>query len=151
SPRGFAPLLFTAYVVNAAAPAAPALAAPEDLPPSRASPQTGSLAFFFGPTADTDEDAACSSAMVLVDGMHCPNLRQTCVKWVDPPTSAFPSTRCAEWKQPSQCEGERVHRRYCIDRDEFVRPPEALPMAHVNWTEAAALCEEKGARLCTEA
>jgi hypothetical protein len=148
--RGFAPLLFTALLFNAAAPSGPALASPDGRrAPENAAP---ALAFFFGALPDADpDDATCSPEMVLVEGMYCPSLKQTCLKWVDPPTSAYPNTRCAEWKEPATCEGERVHKRYCVDREEFIRPPETLPIAHVSWTEAEALCEEKGARLCTEA
>jgi sulfatase modifying factor 1 len=94
--------------------------------------------------------AACPGAMVLVDGMYCPNVVQVCLRWVDPPTDPYATTRCAEWKHPATCPGERVHQRYCIDRDEYVRPPEALPVVHLDWNEAQSACEERGERLCTE-
>jgi len=104
------------------------------------------------PPADADAGpAACPEGMVLVDGMSCPDLTQVCLRWVDPPTDKFPYTRCAEFKHPAECKGERLHRRYCIDREEYVRPPEALPLVHLSWTEAQAVCAEVGSRLCTEA
>ncbi len=96
-------------------------------------------------------DAPCPAEMVLVDGMYCPNVKQTCARWVDPPTSPYPFTRCAEWKNPAVCEGAREHRRYCIDREEFVRAPDALPLVHASWTDAEAACSGKGARMCSEA
>jgi hypothetical protein len=95
--------------------------------------------------------SACPGAMVLVDGMYCPNLTQVCLRWVDPPTDMYPNTRCAEFKHPATCQGERVHERYCIDRDEYVRPPDVLPLVHLDWNDAEAACEERGERLCTEA
>jgi len=88
--------------------------------------------------------------MVLVDGMSCPDLTQVCIRWVDPPTDPFAYIRCAEWKRPARCDGPRVRERFCIDREEFVRPPETLPQVHVSWDEAQAACQERGARLCTE-
>ena len=95
--------------------------------------------------------STCPDAMVLVDGMYCPNLTQVCLRWVDPPTDRYANTRCAEFKHPARCEGPLVHQRYCIDRDEYVRPPEVLPAVHFDWNEAQAACEERGARLCSEA
>ncbi len=121
----------------------------ESLPAFRATDVAPALAAGADPAPDV-ADAACPDTMVLVDGMYCPKLTQVCIRWVDPPTDRFAYTRCAEWKRPATCEGPRVHQRYCIDREEFVRPPETLPLVHVNWGEAEAACEERGARLCTE-
>jgi hypothetical protein len=103
------------------------------------------------PQAESAADSTCPMGMLLVDGMYCPGVRQVCARWVDPPTSAYPYLRCAEFKQPAACDGKRVHRRYCIDRDEYVRPPESRPLVDVSWTEAESTCEVRGARLCTEA
>jgi hypothetical protein len=97
-----------------------------------------------------EAEGGCPREMVLVDGTYCPNVKQTCIRWVDPPTSAFPFTRCAEWKKPAVCEGDRVHKRYCIDKEEYVRAPDALPLVRLDWNEAEATCGEKGAHLCTE-
>ncbi len=92
----------------------------------------------------------CPDGMVLVDGMYCPNVRQTCLSWVDPPGDRYHFTRCAEFKEPGSCEGPRLHKRYCIDRDEYVRAPEVVPLVDVSWLEAESACEERGAALCTE-
>jgi formylglycine-generating enzyme len=43
-----------------------------------------------------------------------------------------------------------VRERFCIDREEYVKPGDALPLAHQSWTSAGAICESRGARLCKE-
>jgi sulfatase modifying factor 1 len=87
--------------------------------------------------------------MVLVDAEACPKVEQTCRRWVDPPTSRYHLTRCAEFAPP-RCLAPREHRRYCIDEYEYVRPPETVPMVNVSFTDAEASCEQRGASLCTE-
>jgi sulfatase modifying factor 1 len=122
-----------------AAAVAPSTRAPLDDPAARLAPE-----------AALPPAPPCPDGMVLVDGQYCPSLKQVCVRWVDPPDGPYGYTRCAEFKRPAACEGEREHRRYCIDRDEYVRPPEALPLVHLDWDQAEATCEERGARLCAE-
>jgi hypothetical protein len=85
--------------------------------------------------------------MVLVDGQACTEVRETCVEWEDPPSLAL--ARCARFG-PSACVGARVHRRFCIDRDEFTPPGQSLPLGDVSWTEATDVCRRQGRRLCRE-
>ena len=89
----------------------------------------------------------CPASMVLVDGDYCTDVRETCLEWVDPKSN--PLARCARFG-PSECVGERVHKRFCIDRDEYVAPGATLPTSDVSWTRAAQLCEGSGKRLCRE-
>ena len=86
-------------------------------------------------------------AMVLVEGDYCTEVRENCLKWEDPPSSKL--ARCAEYG-PSVCVGPRVHKRFCIDRDEYVPPGQKLPMSDVSWTQAQNTCEAQGKRLCKE-
>jgi sulfatase modifying factor 1 len=86
--------------------------------------------------------------MVLVDGASCSQVRQTCLRWLDPP-GPYHEYRCAEYA-PSECMAPRVHKRFCIDREEYVQPGEVLPLAHQSWTSAVAVCGGRGARLCLE-
>ena len=90
----------------------------------------------------------CSSEMLLVSGDYCPKVRQTCTRWMDPP-GPYQDFRCAVYA-PSVCLAPRVHERFCIDREEYVKPGDALPLAHQSWTSAGAICESRGARLCLE-
>ena len=90
----------------------------------------------------------CPPEMVLVAGEYCPSVRQTCKRWMDPP-GPYQDYRCAEYAA-SVCLAPRVHERFCIDREEYVKPGDALPLAHQSWTTATAICESRGERLCKE-
>ena len=85
--------------------------------------------------------------MVFVSGEYCTEVRQDCATWEDPPST--PLARCAEYS-PSRCVGERVPKRFCIDRDEYVPPGQALPLGDVSWSQARAICQGIGKRLCRE-
>ena len=98
--------------------------------------------------ADAAPPSPCPPEMVLAAGDYCPSVRQTCKRWMDPP-GPYQGYRCAEYL-PSVCLGPRVHERVCIDREEYVKPGDALPLAHQSWTSAGAICESRGARLCKE-
>jgi len=91
----------------------------------------------------------CPAEMVLVEGEYCPVVRQTCKRWMDPESSPYHEYRCAEYA-PSVCLAARVHERFCIDREEYVKPGDALPLAGQSWTSAVAVCAGDGKRLCLE-
>jgi formylglycine-generating enzyme required for sulfatase activity len=93
------------------------------------------------------DDPACPSTMVLVDGNRCTDVKQECVEWLDAKGSHL--ARCARYA-PSVCSGDRVHERFCIDRDEYVAPGQTLPAGHESWTQARATCVREGKRLCRE-
>ncbi len=105
------------------------------------------------PTIDSQLDAQavaeCSPEMVLVSGRYCTNPTHVCKRWIDPP-GPYQFYRCAEYVEPAQCAGKSEHKRFCIDRDEYVRPPEILPIAHQSWSSATAICASFGKRLCLE-
>ncbi len=98
-------------------------------------------------SAEPAVEPVCPSGMVLVEGDYCTRVREDCVTWADPPGRPF--ARCAKFA-PSVCQGLRVHKRFCMDQDEYVRAGESLPLGNVSWTEARALCGEGGKRLCAE-
>jgi formylglycine-generating enzyme required for sulfatase activity len=92
----------------------------------------------------------CPPEMVLVEGDYCPSVDQPCLKWMDPP-GPYHDYRCAEYKRPSKCLApEREHKRFCIDREEYVKPGETLPLWHQSWTSAGNVCTSRGMRLCLE-
>jgi len=89
--------------------------------------------------------------MILVEGEYCPKPVQRCLRWMDPPTSAYAFYRCAEYAEPAACASEaRVHERFCIDREEYVKPGDALPLVNQSWTSARRVCAKIGKRLCLE-
>jgi formylglycine-generating enzyme required for sulfatase activity len=88
--------------------------------------------------------------MVFVEGDYCPKALHHCLKWMDPPESTYHDYRCAEYKEPATCGSPRVHKKFCIDREEYVKAGETLPLAHQSWTSAGQVCTSQGKRLCLE-
>jgi sulfatase modifying factor 1 len=100
------------------------------------------------------EQGSCPDSMLLVEGKFCTKVKQECKVWKDPPCSASHKTgcgfaRCAEYF-PSECIGERVQKKFCIDKDEYTKPGETLPANNVSWTSGKAICESQHKRLCKE-
>jgi formylglycine-generating enzyme required for sulfatase activity len=87
--------------------------------------------------------------MVLVEGNYCPEVRHTCLQWLDPP-GPYEYFRCARYGAPSCVSPKRKSMRFCIDRDEYTEPGDKLPVAHQSWTSAKNKCESLGKRLCLE-
>jgi len=97
----------------------------------------------------TKPSAPCSEDMVLVEGNYCPDVRQTCLEWMDP-AGPYEFFRCARYGTPVCASPARVGKRFCIDRDEYTPPGDKIPAAHHSWTSARATCESLGKRLCLE-
>jgi formylglycine-generating enzyme required for sulfatase activity len=85
--------------------------------------------------------------MVMVEGEYCTEVREDCLDWLEPPSNSV--ARCARFA-PSVCVGERVKKRFCIDRDEYVVPGGELPLGDVSWAQARDICESQKKRLCME-
>lgn len=98
--------------------------------------------------AVASESGACPSDMVQVEGEYCTDVRHNCVKWLD--DEKLPYARCAEYEPKATCVGERVKMKYCIDRYEYTRPGEQLPMNHASFVIASDTCKGIGKRICTE-
>jgi len=92
--------------------------------------------------------AACPDDMALIEGQRCTVPVQICGRWLDPPDK--PQRSCAYFRSPSQCQGGTRSLRFCIDRYEYTPKGYALPLVHVNWTEAQILCGKMEKRLCLE-
>ena len=103
-----------------------------------------------GSTTKPSDSGACPTGMALVEGESCPEAEQTCLEWMDPPTSRYAHFRCARYAKPATCKVPKVHKRYCIDITERVEPRTELPRHFMSWTSSKALCESEGARLCRE-
>ena len=92
---------------------------------------------------------ACPAAMLLVEGEYCPVVEHVCLRWLDGP-GPYHEYRCGEYKRPAQCKAPRETKRFCIDREEYVKPGETLPVVNQSWTSAGEICATRGARLCLE-
>ncbi|MEZ4226401.1 MAG: SUMF1/EgtB/PvdO family nonheme iron enzyme [Polyangiaceae bacterium] len=101
------------------------------------------------PPAYEPANAACPVDMVEIKGTRCAEPKQQCKRWL-PRLSVGQKIACAEFAEPSSCEGQNVPMRYCIDRYEFQPEGYAYPITHVNWTEAQNLCGKMDKRLCYE-
>ncbi|HEY4158248.1 MAG TPA: SUMF1/EgtB/PvdO family nonheme iron enzyme [Polyangiaceae bacterium] len=99
-------------------------------------------------TALPTSAAGCPKEMVLVEGEYCTDVAQTCTRWLDDPT--LPFARCAEYASPARCVGEKVSMRYCIDRYEYTKPGEELPMNYASFNIASETCASLGKRVCNE-
>ena len=96
----------------------------------------------------------CPAGMVHVSGEYCTEVKQECKKWREPPCSVKQTkfclfARCEEFA-PSVCVGERVHKDFCADVDEYTKPGETLPLTDLNYFQAEQVCKDDGKRLCKE-
>jgi len=120
--------------------------------PAPATPaETGTLPASPASPAPRADAQACPEGMLLVEGSFCPEAEQTCLEWMDPPTSRYAQFRCKRYAKPATCKTGRVHKRYCIDATERTEADgSGLPRHHMSWTSSKKLCEAEGARLCRE-
>ena len=97
----------------------------------------------------------CPEGMVRVEGDYCPALTQECLAHdkdydqnKDNPTV---SERCLHYKKPSHCVSKQHEKlAFCMDRFEWPNKLGELPRVLTPWTQAKAMCEQAGKRLCTE-
>jgi sulfatase modifying factor 1 len=94
--------------------------------------------------------APCPPEMVQVTGSYCPDVRQICLRWMDPPGGRFSEYRCAEYARPAQCRSKRRPLNFCIDRDEYALPDSELPESLQSWTDADRICGGLGKRVCLQ-
>ncbi len=88
--------------------------------------------------------------MVLIDGDYCTKVEQKCkggkswyAKWND-------KTICLEFEPPSKCVGQKIHKRFCVDKYEWPNKEGERPHVMNNFPQAQRLCADAGKRVCTE-
>lgn len=91
----------------------------------------------------------CPGGMILVEGDYCPDVRHECKHWLEE-TGKYAFYRCEEYTKATCLSKQREHKKYCIDRDEYVPSGEKLPVSHQSWTNATKTCEGMGKRVCLE-
>jgi len=96
-------------------------------------------------------DGACPADMALVDTVHCPDSQEYPVKLrcldheYNKPNHLV---ICNEFAPGQQCRLPLRRQRFCIDRYEYPNVEGGHPPVMVSAFDAAALCAEKGKRLC---
>ncbi len=122
---------------------------------TRSTAVTGAGSEPFAPNREAIEPprplyAPCPASMTLIEGESCPDVEQTCLEWLDPPSSRYAHFRCKRYATHATCKVSTVYRRYCIDTTERTEPDSQLPRHEMSWTSSRALCEADTARLCRE-
>ncbi len=124
----------------------PAAAEPPAAEPPAADPNSAAAA---------GRASACPEGMVMVEGEYCLEVEHKCLEWMDPPGTKYAQFRCARYAKPATCKGERVHKRFCIDKTERTSATvgnagSKTPMNFVSFNSARTTCESVGARVCKE-
>jgi hypothetical protein len=101
------------------------------------------------PVAVKEPISACPASMILVEGEYCPDVRHECRHWLEE-TGKYAYYRCEDYSGATCLSKERVHKRFCMDRDEYVPPGEKLPSSHKSWNDAKKTCGAEGKRVCME-
>ena len=92
--------------------------------------------------------SACPSGMQLVDGQYCSEVQERCEKsWYD---RANQKLVCERFASPRSCTGQRLPKRFCIDRYEWPNESGQRPEVMNNFYQAQVKCAARGKRLCTE-
>jgi hypothetical protein len=86
--------------------------------------------------------------MVLIDDDYCTEVEHVCKKeWF---SKANKKHVCEEFEPHSECTGERVPKRYCIDEYAWPNQKGERPEVMNNFYQAEVKCGALGKRLCTE-
>ena len=140
--------LLAAGVVSAAPRQgpAPALSAPEPSASSR--PPAAPKAAPAATSKAASTESTCPEGMKLVDGDYCTDVEQQCLRsWYD---ESNKKVVCEDFKPPSKCVGEHVHKRFCIDEYAWPNVKGERPEVMNNFYQAEVKCGAVGKRMCTE-
>lgn len=97
---------------------------------------------------EPDESGACPSGMLLVEGEYCTKVDQKCKKsWFD---KSNKKKVCEEFEPPSRCIGNKVKKRFCIDKYSWPNVEGERPEVMNNFYQAQVKCASIGKRMCTE-
>jgi hypothetical protein len=93
--------------------------------------------------------AACPANMMLVEGEYCTEVEQTCIEewW-----GKANKKRVCEKFDPAatRCIGQRVKKRYCVDKYEWPNQEGERPEVMNRFHQAQVKCAAMGKRMCTE-
>ncbi len=129
---------------------APTASAPESEPSARPAPGPAPDAGVAPPRLpdyvriDPQSSAVCGDGMVLVDGIYCPYVGHSCVKFLNEERDV-----CERYAPDVLCEGRLAHRRFCMDVYEYPNLVGVVPAVMVDWNDARRACAVEGKRLCS--
>ncbi|MDF3065532.1 MAG: Branched-chain acyl-CoA dehydrogenase [Polyangiaceae bacterium] len=138
----------------ASAPSAPSATASEPPPAGSASAAPTAKKSSESPkkvanqsSADAD-DSACPDGMQLIEGEYCTKVEHKCVKqWHD---KANNKDVCEEFEPKSQCVGQKLKKRYCMDTYTWPNQKGARSEVMNKFHQAQVKCAAVGKRMCTE-
>ena len=94
------------------------------------------------------EQTACPEGMKLVEGDYCTEVKQNCkVEWFAPQNK---KRVCEQFEPHTECIGERVHKKFCIDTYSWPNQAGVRPEVMNNFYQAQVKCAAIGKRMCTE-
>jgi sulfatase modifying factor 1 len=94
------------------------------------------------------DDSACPDGMQLVEGDYCTKVEHKCIKqWHD---KANDKDICEEFEPHSECVGQKVKKRFCMDTYTWPNEKGARPEVMNKFHQAQIKCAAVGKRMCTE-
>ena len=141
-PVAAAPLNGAAESERTSAPA-PSATRPEPQPPAQAPAGRTEAA----PSSASGSNA-CPADMKLIEGEYCTKVEHEYKRsWYD---KSNKKTVCEEFEPKSECAGDKLEKRYCIDTYSWPNQKGARPEVMNRFHQAQVKCAAVGKRLCTE-
>jgi len=101
-----------------------------------------------GKAPDATGPTSCPAEMVLVSGDYCTKVEHKCKKeWF---AKANKKKVCEEFEEKSTCVGDKVKKRYCIDKYEWPNIKGERPEVMNRFHQAQVKCAASGKRMCHE-
>lgn len=98
--------------------------------------------------AEASGPTACPDDMVLVSGDYCTEVEHECLKeWY---SEVNKKRVCEEFAPHTKCVGQRVTKRFCVDKYSWPNVKGTRPEVMNNFYQAQVKCAAVGKRLCTE-
>lgn len=98
--------------------------------------------------SDAGGPDACPENMVLVEGEYCTEVEHECLEhWYD---KSNKKKVCEKFAPTAKCVGQRVKKRFCIDKYSWPNEKGERPEVMNNFYQAQVKCAAMGKRMCTE-
>jgi formylglycine-generating enzyme len=119
-----------------------------DAGPAGPAPGTSETAAPAQAPAGDGASAACPAGMQLVDGEYCTDVDNKCLKsWFD---KSNKKVVCEKFEASTRCVGQKIKKRYCIDKYEWPNVEGERPEVMNRFHQAQVKCAAVGKRMCTE-